>query len=72
MPNSGHRMARVQQLYNIDTRSFVPIGPGSNGYFDSLDANGNGVTVETNVTHSSSYLGLAFSPRRDPLLDERC
>jgi hypothetical protein len=41
----------VQRLYKIDMRTFVPIAPGSNGYFHGLDANGNGVTVETNVTH---------------------
>src|SRR5712691_2581313 len=57
----------VQQLYNIDTRNFVPIAQGSNGYFYGLDANGNGITVETNVTHSSWYLGLAFFPPSGPV-----
>lgn len=51
----------MKSLYNIDLRNFTPVAPGSNGYFYGLSANGD-VTVETNVTHSSWYLGLAVFP----------
>ena len=57
----------IQEQYNVNTRTFVPITPGSNGYFYGLDANGNGITVETNVTHSSWYLGLAIFPPGGPV-----
>ena len=43
----------VNELYNIDVKNFVPIAPGSNGYFYGFDAKGRAITVETNVTHSS-------------------
>jgi RHS repeat-associated protein len=48
----------VKSKYNIDLRTFVSVAPGSNGYFFGLTANGTGVSVETNVTHSSWTLGL--------------
>lgn len=47
----------VKNKYNIDLRNFVPVAPGSNGYFYGLSPQGD-VTVETNVTHSSWTLGL--------------
>src|SRR5205807_2588604 len=37
------------------------------GYFYGLDAKGGGITVETNVTHSSWYLGLAIFPPSGPV-----
>ena len=55
----------VKSLYNIDLRTFTPVAPGSNGNFHGLSPNGD-VTVETNVTHSSWYLGLAIFPPGPP------
>ena len=57
----------VKKLYGINLRTFVPVAPGSNGYFYGLSAEGGGVTVETNVTHSSWYLGLTVFPPGGPV-----
>ena len=53
----------AKSLYNIDLRTFVPVAPGSNGYFYGLGGPSGDVTVETNVTHSSWYLGLNLPAR---------
>src|SRR5207244_2872412 len=55
----------IKQIYNIDANNFQAVAPGSNGYFHGLDSGGRGITVETNVTHSSltlGVMGLKFVP----------
>jgi RHS repeat-associated protein len=46
----------VKKLYGINLRTFVPVAPGSNGYFYGIDSKGRGISVETDVTHPGWYL----------------
>jgi hypothetical protein len=48
----------TQQLYGITLKNFVPVAPGSNGYFFGIDRSGHGVGVETNPLWSEWGLAL--------------
>jgi hypothetical protein len=56
----------VKSLYGVNLKTFVPVAPNSNGYFFGLNANGNPVTVETDVTHSSWNLAVTILPPTYP------
>lgn len=58
--------ACVNQLYGVMLRNFVPVPPGSNGYFLGIGPNGTGIAIETDVTHSTWGLALTILPPSGP------
>ncbi len=50
--------ACIDKLYGIELRTFVPVAPGSNGYFFGRDPEGTYISVETDVSLPSWRLGF--------------
>ncbi len=49
----------IDQIYDLDVRTFVPSAPGQNGYFFALDSKGTMISVENSVAFSSTVLTVA-------------